>query len=447
MLSGSRGTAIGSTSYEVSTGQMLPSLHMLPLGSPEYLTVNEETSGEIERLLCDRDIEELPSLAALNPTPISAPKRERSGLEKKTPSQFKNAYIDWRNIDSNEKTVASTLQPDIFDQWAACCLYAQGFDFWIKRSYGVMNQPVEWDASWFFKPSNAHRLIAALLLLNDIEADELVGLDLREIPEWESSWRFQLANHKIRRLLIELFLNMSSVKHESNILRDLNIEAAIHHMPYFASSGPALMARTEAAKEVFYENMIDLMDIVGARARTLLDAAFETLGVSVSGRLTVYRGDERTSSNNQSYYRPLQNREHIPRPNLDKWLDDYSKSVVSTTMSKKSIFFDSSNDTCCKFKIDVVDGVKFLYLTGDYPFALVPKRYGGFTDEQEVLLPKGLFYKSHGSNSSGKVSNKTYYVSAHSVKTAATSAEDAVGARDGKGGGEDADEGGAARTI
>ena len=47
--------ATGATFYEVLTGQMLPSLHMLPLGSPEHLTLDEQTSGEIERRLCDRD--------------------------------------------------------------------------------------------------------------------------------------------------------------------------------------------------------------------------------------------------------------------------------------------------------------------------------------------------------------------------------------------------------
>ena len=411
---------------------MLPSLHMLPLGSP---APHEETSEEIERLLCDRDRQALPSLAALNLTPISATKRDRDGLAKiakMTTAQFKNAYIDWRKIDRFEKTVANTLEPHIFDQWAACCLFARGFDFWIKRSYGVMDQqPVKWDYSSF--TSNAHRLIAALLLLKDPEADELVGLSLREFPEWESSWSVQLANDKIRRLLIELFLCVYS-RTSVNIRRDLNDEAKLHDMPYFKSREPALEPRIEAAKQVFDKNMVDLMDKVGAHARTLLDAAFETLGVNVRGRLTVYRGDQRTPSNYQSYYSTPEDNKKIPRPNLDQWLGDYSKSVVSTTMSIESEFYEYSNDACCKFKIDVREGVRVLYLTDKSAFALVPEQYGGFVDEREVLLPKGLLYESNGSNVSGKVSNRRYYVTAY---TASTTGEGGEGGGEGdEGGGE-----------
>lgn len=296
-------------------------------------------------------------------------------------------------------------------------------------------QPVKWDYSSF--TSNAHRLIAALLLLKDPEADELVGLSLCQFPEWKSSWSEQLENPKTRRLLIELFLCRYSAT-SVDIRRDLNNEAELNNMPRFESRVPALEPRTEAAKQVFDNNMVDLMHQVGAHARTLLDAAFETLGVSVRGELTVYRGDQRTPLEFQSYYSAAQGKEKKPRPNLDQWLGDYSKSVVSTTMSIESEFYKYSNDTCCKFKIDVLEGVRVLYLTGKSAFALVPEQYGGFVDEREVLLPKGLLYESNGSHVSGKVSNRRYYVTAYTASTTGEGGDE---------GGEGGGEGGAARTI
>lgn len=301
-----------------------------------------------------------------------------------------------RDIQHTKSVSYAKTLGDAFDAYAAIIIYAKSqaisgailklsrkrleatqlFKEAVESSGGVWNDTIRKviqdsldktdDAVWNIPLGyeSAHNWMAALFLfLNSTAVPEIT-------TELQPYMRVPTSNDERRVLIEELLKYAGDIHEDARVYLDLKLLKAIYEQ-----------------RGVDFD--VALKKRLASNLGRLLDDGIRMFGVSLDASTILFRADDRP--------------EIYKITDISTALHELSKAVVSTSTRPdiddqfcNSVEAASTPSPCVVYEFHVAVGTPVLPITAYHPFleaSLIPERFMTHSQEQEVLLPKGLTYE------------------------------------------------------